>query len=123
EKLVRIACLVTDDYRTPGRGGGGAVWGSKNLKAIVVRGTKRPELFNPDLFKELVREQVDVYKKSPLFEALHSLGTNSIVYQFYILGHHPTYNFKNIELENVDVWRPEVLEKYIVKHYGSIDFS
>lgn len=118
ERLARIACLVTDDYRTPGRGGGGAVLGSKNLKAIVVRGTKRPELFDPELFRELIREQVDVYKKSPLFEAFHSLGTNSIVYQFYTLGHHPTYNFKNVELENVDVWRPEVLEKYVVKHYG-----
>ncbi len=118
ERLVRIACLVTDDYRTPGRGGGGAVLGSKNLKAVVVRGTKRPELFNPEFFNELVKEQVEVYKKSPLFEAFHSLGTNSIVYQFYTLGHHPTYNFKNTELENVEVWRPEVLEKYVVKHVG-----
>lgn len=118
ERLVRIACLVTEDYRTPGRGGGGAVWGSKNLKAIVVKGGGRPELFDPDLFKELVEEQVDVYRRSPLFDAFHRLGTNSVVYEFYTLGHNPTYNFKNVELENAEVWRPEVLERYIVKHYG-----
>ncbi len=118
ERLVKIACVVTDDYRTPGRGGSGAIWGAKNLKAIAVRGTKRPELFKPDEFGELVREQVEVFKKSPLLDPFQRLGTNSIVYQFYTLGHHPTYNFKNIELENAEVWRPEVLEKYIVKHVG-----
>jgi len=118
ERLVRVACLVTDDYRTPGRGGGGAIWGSKNLKAIVALGTKKPELFNEDLFRELVKEQIDVYKRSPLFDAFHSLGTNSVVYQFYTLGHNPTYNFKNTELENAEIWRTEVLEKYVIKHYG-----
>jgi len=118
ERLVRMACLVTDDYRTPGRGGGGAVLGSKNLKAIVVRGARKPVVSKPELFEKLVKEQVDAYRRSPLLEGFRSLGTNSAVYQFYVLGHNPTYNFKNVELENAEVWRPEVLGRYIIKHYG-----
>ena len=38
EKLCRFACINSDLYRQAGRGGVGAVMGSKNLKAIVVRG-------------------------------------------------------------------------------------
>ena len=39
ERLVPYACLSTDQYHKAGRGGAGAVMGSKNLKAVVVRGT------------------------------------------------------------------------------------
>ena len=39
ERLVPFACLSTDQYHKAGRGGAGAVMGSKNLKAVVVRGT------------------------------------------------------------------------------------
>src|SRR5438552_2605317 len=39
EKLVRFACIMNDKHRAAGRSGVGAVMGSKNLKAIAVRGT------------------------------------------------------------------------------------
>ena len=39
EKLSYISCPINDGHRAPGRGGGGAVMGSKKLKAIAVRGT------------------------------------------------------------------------------------
>ena len=39
ERCVPFACLSTDQYHKAGRGGAGAVMGSKNLKAVVVRGT------------------------------------------------------------------------------------
>lgn len=40
EKLVRFACIVNELKHANGRGGMGAVMGSKNLKTIAVRGTK-----------------------------------------------------------------------------------
>jgi aldehyde:ferredoxin oxidoreductase len=118
ERLVRFAAIVSDDYRTAGRGGGGAVMGSKNLKAIVVYGRKMPKIYNEELFRKAVEEQIESYKKNPVFEGFHSLGTNFAVYPFYTLGHFPTYNFKQLELENVDRFKPEVLGSYVVKHYG-----
>ncbi len=39
ENLVKYACVMADWYRAAGRGGGGAVMGSKNLKAIISKGT------------------------------------------------------------------------------------
>jgi len=118
EKLVKYASIQTGETRSAGRGGGGAVMGSKNLKAIVIRGTKRPKLLNEEEFRKLVKEQLDLYFKNPAFQAFRSLGTDGIVYLFYTLGHFPTYNFKQIELENIERFAPEILSTYVVKTSG-----
>ncbi len=115
ENVVRFASIQTDDTRSAGRGGGGAVMGSKNLKAIVVKGTGKPELYNEEEFEKLVEEQLDLYHKNPTFHSFRSLGTASVVYLFYTLGHFPTYNFKQLELDNVERFKPEVLATYVVK--------
>jgi len=59
EKLVRFACVVSD-HGVGGRCGLGAVMGSKNLKAIAVRGTKEVKVAEPDKLKEYSGE---LYKK------------------------------------------------------------
>ncbi|MEM3601204.1 MAG: aldehyde ferredoxin oxidoreductase family protein [Candidatus Bathyarchaeia archaeon] len=118
ERLVRFSAIVTDDMRTASRGGGGAVMGSKNLKAIVVRGSKRPSIHDEKAFDEAVREQIDAYRKNPAFEHFKSLGTNSIVYLFYTMGNFPTYNFKQIPFEGAQRFSPDVLASYVVKHNG-----
>ncbi len=118
ERLVKISALVTDDMRTAARGGGGAVMGSKNLKAIVVKGSKKPVIYDEKAFDELVKEQIEAYRQSPAFEHFRSLGTDGIVYLFYTLGNFPTYNFKQIPFEGAYRFTPEVLASYIVKHNG-----
>ncbi|SCY63469.1 aldehyde ferredoxin oxidoreductase family protein [Desulfoluna spongiiphila] len=55
ENLVRLASTMVDKYASASRGSG-AVWGSKNLKAIVLRGTGRPELFDRAGFLALSKE-------------------------------------------------------------------
>lgn len=118
ERLVRISALVTDDMRTASRGGGGAVMGSKNLKAIVVKGSKRPEIFDEKAFEEAAREEIEVIKESPVFEAFRGLGTNIAVYGEYLGGCFPTYNYRQEKLEGIEVFKPENLSRYVVKHYG-----
>jgi len=61
ENLVRFACVINDKGRAAGRSGVGAVMGSKNLKAIAVRGTRRPSIFDKDGFKEAVRGAREEY--------------------------------------------------------------
>ena len=56
EKLVRLACIINDKTRAAGRTGMGAVMGSKNLKAIAVRGTRDITVTKPDEFMEFVKE-------------------------------------------------------------------
>src|SRR4051794_24098143 len=47
EKLVRFACIMNDKHRAAGRSGVGAVMGSKNFKAIAVRGTGGVRIADP----------------------------------------------------------------------------
>ena len=53
ENLSKIAGIGVDKHRQYGRGGAGAVMGSKNLKAIVVDGEKEIKYFDPEKFNEL----------------------------------------------------------------------
>jgi aldehyde:ferredoxin oxidoreductase len=56
ENLVRFACITGDLYRQAGRGGVGAVFGSKNLKALAVRGSGKAEVANKSEFIKHVKE-------------------------------------------------------------------
>lgn len=118
ERLVKISAIVTDDMRTASRGGGGAVMGSKNLKAMVVKGSKRPAIYDEKAFDEAVKEQIETYHKNPGFEHFRSLGTDGVVYLFYTMGHFPTYNFKQLPFEGARRFEPEVLASYVVRHAG-----
>jgi len=123
ENLVRFAAIVTDDSRTAARGGGGAVMGSKNLKGIVVKGTRRRvPIFNEDLFRETERERLEKLQKDPHLwpetpDAFRGLGTNS-TYVWYVMGHLPPYNFNQWELPCIEAFRPENLVTYRVGHKG-----
>jgi aldehyde:ferredoxin oxidoreductase len=118
ERLVRLSAIVSDDMRTASRGGGGAVMGSKNLKAVVIRGSKRPKIYDENAFDSAVKEQITSYRESPAFEGFKSLGTDGDVYLFYTMGNFPTYNFKQYPLERVSRFSPEILASYVVKHKG-----
>ncbi|MCS7114550.1 MAG: aldehyde ferredoxin oxidoreductase family protein [Nitrososphaerota archaeon] len=118
ERLVKISAIVTDDMRTASRGGGGAVMGSKNLKAMVVKGSKKAAIYDEKAFDEAVKEQIEAYRKNPGFEHFKNLGTNSIVYLFYTIGNFPTYNFKQLPFEGASRFAPEILASYVVKHNG-----
>jgi aldehyde:ferredoxin oxidoreductase len=118
ERLVKFSAIVSDDMRTASRGGGGAVMGSKNLKAIVVRGSQRPKIYDENAFDNAVKEQITLYRECPAFEGFRSLGTNGDVYLFYTMGNFPTYNFKQYPFEGANRFSPEILASYVVKHNG-----
>ncbi len=101
EKLVLFAAIV-DDRRTASRGGVGAVMGSKNLKAIAVRGSKRIEVADPDTMKEITKKHVETVKNDPKFKGFSHLGTASAVGFCHALGIYPVRNFQEGVLENVE---------------------
>ncbi|MEM3752408.1 MAG: aldehyde ferredoxin oxidoreductase family protein [Candidatus Bathyarchaeia archaeon] len=75
ENLVRFAAVMNSVYHAAGRGGAGAVMGSKNVKAIAVRGTKSIELWKPDEFRELtLAVRMNVAKDSGA-QTLYQYGT------------------------------------------------
>jgi aldehyde:ferredoxin oxidoreductase len=74
ENLVRFACVINDYGRAAGRTGMGAVMGSKNLKAIAVRGRRPVGMAHPVRFNERCRSLVATIKDSRQFELYHQSG-------------------------------------------------
>ncbi|MBT4286335.1 MAG: aldehyde ferredoxin oxidoreductase family protein [Deltaproteobacteria bacterium] len=75
ENLVRFACVKSDRSRSLGRGGMGAVMGSKNLKGIAFAGDKKADVADPELLKTLIKPLSDKHKDSPVTAAYKTLGT------------------------------------------------
>jgi aldehyde:ferredoxin oxidoreductase len=75
EKLVRFACVRTGIKNSAGRGGMGAVMGSKNLKAIAARGTGGIDIANPEQMLETVKELKDYIMGSKITPILGKVGT------------------------------------------------
>jgi len=95
ENLSKIACLINDKARAAGRGGHGAVWGSKKLKAIAVRGHMTPSVAREDVFEEISEKSVDIIKKAPVTaQALPKYGTAVLVNIINQHGVLPTRNFQ-----------------------------
>ncbi|MFX0067879.1 MAG: aldehyde ferredoxin oxidoreductase family protein [Promethearchaeota archaeon] len=89
EKLVRFACIVADTDRVAGRGGPGAVMGSKNLKAIAVRGFGKILISDPESYLDVIRECETAVSKSDWLPAyLH--GTISFISGADEVGDLPT---------------------------------
>lgn len=107
ENLVPMAILVTNQTRAAGSGGIGAIMGSKNLKAIAVRGSKKAPLAYPDRFKALVKKVLSRLENSELTKALREYGTfGSLITPVNNLCAYPFRNtqddhFKNIENSSV----------------------
>ncbi len=121
EKKVRFACIINDKHRAAGRSGVGAVMGSKNLKAVVVKGSHRPEPHNRDRFMEIVKKRLEILKSNPVTgQGLPSLGTKVLDNIINEHGAYPTRNFQTGVFEHTDeVCGEALVEKgYLKKNRG-----
>ncbi|NPV73964.1 MAG: aldehyde ferredoxin oxidoreductase family protein [Pelotomaculum sp.] len=75
ENLVRFACILNDVYRAAGRSGMGAVMGSKNLKAVAVRGTGAVSIARPDEFYSICAGIRERLRKDLMVQMLYDQGT------------------------------------------------
>jgi aldehyde:ferredoxin oxidoreductase len=116
ENLVRFSCITNDLYRQAGRGGAGAVMGSKNLKAIAVRGTQGVSVPNIDEFIDLCKEIItnDVLK-SPDNEWVIVDGTPAIIRMSNEAGILPTKNFQSGVFKDVDKIDAAAIRKVLVR--------
>ncbi len=95
ENLVKFAAIMSDKNRAAGRGGHGAVWGSKKLKAIVVYGHERPKIAREDRFREAVAKAMEKIKTNPVTaQSLPKYGTAVLVNIINNAGIFPTKNFR-----------------------------
>ena len=92
EKLVRFACIINMCNRANGRTGMGAVMGSKNLKAIAVRGNQRPIVADKEALAQLRQWASEVFPKSGV-SGLGKFGTPNVVSVQQNMGGLPSFNF------------------------------
>ncbi len=115
EKLSKIACIINEKTRAAGRTGLGAVMGSKNLKAIAVRGTNDIVVAKPQEFIEMVKEFHE-RMKGPAAQKYRTLGTSGDILVQNALFCLPTRNGNNAHFENAERVSGEALnERYIAK--------
>ena len=116
EKLVRFASIANDGGRQAGRTGPGAVMGSKNLKAIAVRGSNAVRVHNPETLHAI---GLDLTKRSlgAATEKYRTLGTLANMAVFNRLGTLPTHNFQQSTFDDAEaVSGEEFHETHFVKN-------
>jgi len=97
EYLVKFACIISGVARAHGRCGLGAVMGSKNLKAIVVRGSKGIKVAKPDFLENLVQEMYSLYREEykEWYYGITTLGTPRIFLDYIKFGTLATRNYQS----------------------------
>lgn len=101
ENLVLFAAVVNDLHRAAGRSGVGAVMGSKNLKAIAVRGTKGVgNLVDAKAFMQVTAEKKKILADHPLTgQGLPTYGTQVLMNLINEVGALPTRNHQDSQFE------------------------
>lgn len=119
ENKVLYACIQTDLEHFNGRTGMGAVMGSKNLKAIAVRGTSKLDLADPEKFKEIATWHRKRIKEHPPNVGLNKVGTPGLVQGVNASGFFPTRNFKEGQYEGADKLAADVYHDTIFHSRGT----
>ena len=121
ERLCKFACINSDLYRQAGRGGVGAVMGSKNLKAIVSKGTGRVKFHDRKKLIELNRKIYRRSRESEVAQARMKYGTPLTLNITHTGGILPTKNFQfgtwEKALEKIDA---EGVNRKVISHKACI---
>jgi len=118
ENLNRLACIINDRFRAAGRTGLGAVMGSKNLKAVALRGTQDVSVADPEGLMAFCRDLFE-RAKGPATAKYRTLGTPANMLTMSAQGALPTRNYREAEFEKVENVSGERLnEQFITKIQG-----
>ncbi|MHA2358755.1 MAG: aldehyde ferredoxin oxidoreductase family protein [Candidatus Thorarchaeota archaeon] len=120
ENLGLMAAIMTDKHRAAGRGGVGAVMGSKNLKAIVAKGTGEVGIHDPERLKAAVEWSRKLIKKNAVTnKSLPVYGTPVLVSVANELGMLPTNNFQEGTFNDAEgVSGEKLLERFSAGTYN-----
>ena len=110
EKGVKYACVVNDMHRAAGRSGVGTVMGSKNLKAVAVRGTKGVTVDNYDAFMGAVTAGKGVLAENAVTgQGLPAFGTQVLMNVINETGALPTRNHRDVQFEGAHAISAEAM--------------
>ena len=106
ENQVLYANIMHGTLDAVGRCGLGAVMGSKKLKSVVVRGTKRVNGADPDRLREMARSMAAAVKAGDISASMHRYGTGAYLDRGLREGNMPVHNFRDGEFDAVDGLTP-----------------
>jgi len=116
EKGVLFANIISE-YRAFGRGGAGAVMGSKNLKAVAVHGTGSLRVADPRRFMKVCREAFNELAIHPETGGGRQVyGTNAILSCMNEAGIHPVRNFQKGVFSGAKEVNEETIREFYVRH-------
>ncbi len=101
EKLAAISCIMTDVRSAAGRGGLGAVMGSKNLKCVAVKGKTAPQAAEPEKYRDLARWMNTNCMNFPIAARFHDLGTGADMVGGNAIGNLPVLNWSGGQFDDV----------------------
>lgn len=115
EKLVRFACIINDKHRAAGRSGVGAVMGSKNLKAVAVKGSGSVGIWDKEAFRKATLDGFQKVKANPVTSTgLPTYGTAVLVNVINQHGLFPTRNFQEGVFEGAEKISGESMAEQIL---------
>lgn len=115
ERMSRMGCITNDRNRQAGRTGMGAVLGSKNLKAICIRGTKPIEVARPKEFYQITKKLIKA-ANGPSTSKYRDQGTPSGLVSYNKLGMMPSYNHREGTFDHIDIINGDVLNRdWVIK--------
>ncbi len=116
---VKYAGIVNELRHFNGRNGMGAVMGSKNLKAVAVRGTLKPDFADPDVIKGLAKRSTEIFKGNDFFSYFRKVGTNINVEGHIPVGGMPTRNWTTGTFEGVESLTGELYAETMMNEPGT----
>lgn len=119
ENLVRFATVACNNSRMCGRTGMGCLFGSKNLKAVAIKGTGMVSLANPLKFMKLCKTLDERIMSHPEFKDRHDMGSTLLMKALNGLGILPVNHFQKGMADYVDKISGQTLaQNYKVKNKG-----
>jgi aldehyde:ferredoxin oxidoreductase len=116
ENLVRYACVVNELKHANGRSGMGAVMGSKNIKAVAVKGSNILEVKDVEKFLELSKALTETIGQHGPNKVLRKLGTPNLVMALNTQGILPTRNFQEGAFEGAEKISGEKMTETILRN-------
>ena len=120
ENLVRFAAICNDKGDFIGRTGMGALMGSKKLKAVVVKGTKKVEVSSPEDYAALRKILIAKSRDAVVAQSFRSMGTDAGMDLGMMTGDVPIKNWsvgEDFEL-SANLGGPSLTEKYLTRNHA-----
>jgi len=119
EKLVKFSAITIDGHRHAGRGGAGAVMGSKNLKAIAISGSGKVPIHDLEKFKTKTKDVLKKIQENDFIPIRRKYGTPYWVKPINDWGFIPTKNYQEGYFEHGDALCADTMQTKVVDGSGA----